>query len=50
MKLSAELIHRGQHIGVTLNPAQVVGPGRTLHAEAGVVSPQFADGLFHRFG
>ena len=49
MELSTELIHRAQHIGVALDPAQVVGPGRTLHAEAGIVSTQSADGLLNAF-
>ena len=40
MKRRAQLVHGAQHIGVPLDPAQVVGPRRAFHAEAGIGDTQ----------
>ena len=48
VELGAELVHRLQHIGVALHPAEVVGPGGAGHREARIAGLEPGDRRRHR--
>ena len=48
VKLGAELVHRLEHVGVALDPAQIVGPGGAGHREGGIAGLDPGDRRLHR--